>query len=365
MSRLMRLISQCCPFGLALLVFIVVHLFEKLASMEMLAAPLVTAVVPEVATAATESQWNTLLFWVMCLIFVGLVVLGKHLLDFIRQVKYNEPLLPVWVVQQQQQPLLAQRPRDGATRKLSVSEPPRLQQNAFDPAAKIAQLDFTSRCHSDQTGWSPGGCFPPQPFSSATDAATGGTAGFSQAELVRLASNERWIALPASYKRAAGEIYRLIRSAGHSTVSGWFTSVWWDVPESQQRRNLFHSATLCDMRIEEFLRAHGTPGLEWALTRDDMLESLFRQLSSAREFQLTGDAAAASRILAFSSSSGSVLPSWLQNEARRWSNQVHKQGLRVCGPKCATGHGTTDPKNNTRTRPFGTKSSGAAGSTEC
>ncbi|CAE8611368.1 unnamed protein product [Polarella glacialis] len=289
MSQLMRLISQCCPFGLALLVFITVHLFEKLASMEMLAAPLVTAVVPEVAAVATESQWNTVLFWVMCLIFVGLVVLGKHLLDFIRQVKHNEPLLPVWVVQQQQQqPFLAQRPRDGATRKLPVSEPPRLQQNAFDPAAKIAQLDFTSLCHSDQTGLAPGGCFPPHPFSSATDAAARRTVGFSQAELEKLASNERWIALPASYKRAAGEIYRLIRSAGHSTVRGWFTSVWWDVPESQQRRNMFHSATLCDMRIDEFLRAHGTPGLGWALTHDDMLECLFRHQrvsSSLKEMQ--------------------------------------------------------------------------------
>ncbi|CAE8621317.1 unnamed protein product [Polarella glacialis] len=360
----MRLMAQCFPFGLALLVFIALHLFEKLASMGMLTAPLATAAIPEVAAAATKSQWNTVLFWVMCLTFVGLVVLCKHLLVFIRQVKLNVPLLPVWV-DQQQQPFLAQHPRDGATRKLPVAEPARLQQNAFDPAAKIAQLDFTSRCHADQTGWTPGDCFPPQPLSSATDAATGRTAGFSQAELEKLASNERWIALPASYRRAAGEIYRLIRSAGHSTVRGWFTSVWCEVPESQQRGNLYHSATLCDMRIDEFLTAHGTTGLGWGLTHDDMLEGLFRQLSSAREFQLTGDAAAASRILAFSSANESVLPSWLQNETHRWSNQVHKQGLRVCGPKCSTGHGTTDPKGNTRTRPFRTKTSGAADSTEC
>ncbi|CAE8614727.1 unnamed protein product [Polarella glacialis] len=119
------------------------------------------------------------------------------------------------------------------------------------------------------------------------------------------------------------------------------------------------------MRINEYLTAHGTTGLGWALTHDDMLEGLFRQLSAAREFQLTGDAAAASRTLAFRSANESVLPSWLQTETRRWSNQVHRQGIRVCGPKCSTGQRTTCPKRNTRTRLFGMKISGAAGSTEC
>ncbi|CAE8594468.1 unnamed protein product [Polarella glacialis] len=364
MSQPMVLMVQCYPLGLALLGFTALHLYEKLTSVGMSAAPLCTSVGPGAAAAATGTQWNTVLFRVRCLTFVGLVVLSKHLLDFVRQVKHDEPLLPVWVVQQRQ-PFLAQHPRDRATRKLSVAEPPKLRQNSFDFAAGIAELDLTSRSPADQSGWTPAGYLPPHSFPTATEASTGRTAGFFQAELEKLASNERWIALPASYKRAASEIYQLIRSAGHATVRGWFARAWWNVPESQQRRDLYHSATLCDMRINEYLTARGTTGLGWALTRDDMLEGLFRQLSAAREFQLTGDAAAASRILAFRSANESVLPSWLQTETRRWSNQVRKHEIRVCGLKCSTGHGTTYPKRNTRTRPFGMKISGAAGSTEC
>ncbi|CAE8628990.1 unnamed protein product [Polarella glacialis] len=137
-----------------------------------------------------------------------------------------------------------------ATRKLSVAEPPKLQQDSFDFAAGTAQLDPTFCSPADQPGWTPGG-FLPTSSSAATDAATGRTAGFSQAELEKLASNERRIALPASYKRAAGEIYRLIRSAGRATVRGWFTSAWCDFPESQHRRDLYHSAA---SRRCEFVR---------------------------------------------------------------------------------------------------------------
>ncbi|CAE8743797.1 unnamed protein product [Polarella glacialis] len=201
MSQLMRLMAQCCQLGLALLVFIALHLFEKHTSMGMEAAPLLTSVGAGAAAAATKAQWDT-----------------------------------------------------------------RPQQDLLE----------------------------------------------------KLASNERWIALPASYKRAAGEIYHLMRSAGHATVRGWFA----------------------------------VPGLRWALTHDDMLEGLFRQLSAAREFQLTGDAAAASRILAFRSANESALPSWLQTEARRWSDQVRKQGLRG-----------TAPKENARAKPFEMKTSDAADGT--
>ncbi|CAE8705687.1 unnamed protein product [Polarella glacialis] len=156
-----------------------------------------------------------------------------------------------------------------------------------------------------------------------------------------------------------------MRSARHATVRGWLTSAWWNVPDSQHRRNLYHSAMLCDMRLDEYVTAHGAPGLGWALTHDAMLEGLFRQLSAAREFQLTGDAAAASKILAFRGANESALPSWLQTETRRCSNQIRMKELRVCGPKLPAGHGIPYFTGNTRARPFGMKNSGAAGSTQC
>eukprot|EP00442_Polarella_glacialis_P047256 CAMPEP_0115051446 /NCGR_PEP_ID=MMETSP0227-20121206/2350_1 /TAXON_ID=89957 /ORGANISM="Polarella glacialis, Strain CCMP 1383" /LENGTH=349 /DNA_ID=CAMNT_0002435425 /DNA_START=611 /DNA_END=1662 /DNA_ORIENTATION=+ len=314
-----------------------------------------TSVDAGAATAATTTQWDTVLFWVICSTFVGLVSMAsKHLLNVIRGVKYDESLLPVWVIQpSQQQPFLAQLQQDRGTRQLFASGPPGLQQNPSVFAAGPAQLDPTPRPFASQVEWSPLGYLPPQSFPTGMDTATRAP-GFSQAELERLASDERWIALPASYKRAAG-VYHLIRSAGHGTVRRWFAATWGDASESQQRRDLYHSATLCDMRIDEYLTTHGVAGLMWALTHDDMLEGLFRQLSAAREFQLTGDAAAASRILAFRNANGSVLPSWLQCEARRWSEQVHEQGRRLFGQRWSAGRRLPQPKENSKARASGMK----------
>ncbi|CAE8724591.1 unnamed protein product [Polarella glacialis] len=191
MSQLMRLMAQCCPLGLALLVFTGLHLFEKHTSMGMEASPLLTSVGTGAAAAATKAQWDTVLFWVMRSTFVGLLLRSKHLLDFIGKVKHDEPLLPVWVIQppQQQQPFLAQHQQDRGIRKLLVAESPELQQNASGFAVGPAQLDPTSRNFASQTEWPPVGYFPPQSSPTAMGAAAGRSPGFSQAELEKLASN--------------------------------------------------------------------------------------------------------------------------------------------------------------------------------
>ncbi|CAE8641212.1 unnamed protein product [Polarella glacialis] len=247
-----------------------------------------------------------------------------------------------------------------------TAEPFEPQQNWLTFAAGIPQLGPVSHNLAGTTGWSPGGLRLPQHvfFAPATviAAVAGSSPGFSQAELEKLASNERWTALPPSYRRAAGEIYKLIRSTGHATVREWFTIAWGDAPETPRRRDLYHSATVCDMQIDEYVAAHGPAGLGWALTHDDMLEGLFRQLSAAREFQLTGDAAATSRILAFSSANESILPPWLQNETRKWSSQVRKQKLRACGPKRHIGDGTSYPKGKAKAKPSVFETPGAANS---
>jgi len=163
MIQLGMLMVQCYPFGLALLVFAALRLYEKLTSMGMPAAPLCTSVDIGAATAATEAQWNTVLFWMRCLAFVGLVVLSKHLLDFVKRVNHDEPMLPVCVAKQQQ-PSLAQHSRDRATRKLFVAEPMKLQLDSFDSAAGTAQLDPTFCSPADQPGWTPGGVLSPTLF---------------------------------------------------------------------------------------------------------------------------------------------------------------------------------------------------------
>ncbi|CAE8692694.1 unnamed protein product, partial [Polarella glacialis] len=174
--------------------------------------------------------------------------------------------------------------------------------------------------------------FPPLPPSGSrgqAPVAPGGTNGFTEDELHKLATNEKWTGLPSSFKRAAGEIYQLMRSSGFGSVREWFQSSWLGAPDTQQKRDLFHTATLCDMRIAEYTQSQGANGLAWALSHDDMLEGMLRQLSAAKEYHLTGDSAQASRIIAFRTGNDSVLPSWLQSETREFSNAVHKQELRA------------------------------------
>ncbi|CAE8606484.1 unnamed protein product [Polarella glacialis] len=308
-GSLMVLVMQYYPLGLALLGFTAALLYEKLTSMGMMFVSVATALGSGVASAAIDAQWNTVFFWSVCLTFVGLLVLGKQLGDYVRGVKPDEPLLPSWLIQQQHQ-LFAQLPQDSSPPPLPPpyeppfesgyeeegADSPTLQQNLFAFASGTAPLGPVSNTFAGQTGWSPGGLqAPPQqpvswqsqpmwvqpgagvqpgppgsqpsgvapfpggtPFSPppsgalAAAAAAGASPGFSQEELEKLASNERWTALPSSYKRAAGEIYQLMRSAGHATVREWFASAWGSAPKTQQRRDLYHSATLCDMRIDEY-----------------------------------------------------------------------------------------------------------------
>ncbi|CAE8615561.1 unnamed protein product [Polarella glacialis] len=93
-GSLMLLVMQYYPLGLALLGFTAALLYEKLTSMGMMFVSVATALGSGVASAAIDAQWNTVLFWSVCLTFVGLLVLGKQLSDYVRGVKPDEPLLP-------------------------------------------------------------------------------------------------------------------------------------------------------------------------------------------------------------------------------------------------------------------------------
>eukprot|EP00974_Lingulodinium_polyedra_P053511 5141356-Lingulodinium_polyedra.AAC.1 len=72
------------------------------------------------------------------------------------------------------------------------------------------------------------------------------------------------------------------------------------------------------MRVEEF-QQQGPQALAWGLQHDDMLEGLLRQLASAREYKLTGDAQAAQRVLGFRAPGDSVVPGWLQGDSRTYA----------------------------------------------
>eukprot|EP00974_Lingulodinium_polyedra_P051962 4998169-Lingulodinium_polyedra.AAC.1 len=101
---------------------------------------------------------------------------------------------------------------------------------------------------------------------------------------------------------------------------------------------MWHSAVSADVRIEE-LRQQGAQALAWGLQHDDMLEGLLRQLAAAREFKLTGDSQAAARVGGFRVPGDSVVPKWLQGEARARSQALYKQQLRARAGK-GKGRGT-------------------------
>ena len=151
-------------------------------------------------------------------------------------------------------------------------------------------------------------------------------------EVAHMASGDRWAGLSRSMPRAAAEIYWMIRQEGHANVREWWQSVWGTSGATPQRSDMWHAACAIDLRIAEF-SAQGPQALAAALTSDDLLEGLLRQVATAREFSITRDAEAASRILGFRMPGDSIVPGWLRDDSRSHSMAVHKQDMRTKQPK--------------------------------
>jgi hypothetical protein len=378
----MLLLMEYYSLGLGLLGFTAHLAYVKLKSMGLAVATVAAAVTSGITSLAIDLEWGTVIMWGAMLTFVSLCAVGKLLRDYVNGAPVPEPPLPSWLIQQQQQQLFSQAQQQQQQETPLAAKPAPQVQFAFEEEAEAEEGDLPPMHHNlaafarnqpgfgpasntfgMQTGWPqgptsfhsqpmwvqpPGGtvpqtmsqmlssqpaqCFPPLPPSGSrgqAPVAPGGTNGFTEDELHKLATNEKWTGLPSSFKRAAGEIYQLMRSSGFGSVREWFQSSWLGAPDTQQKRDLFHTATLCDMRIAEYTQSQGANGLAWALSHDDMLEGMLRQLSAAKEYHLTGDSAQASRIIAFRTGNDSVLPSWLQSETREFPNAVHKQELRA------------------------------------
>ena len=147
-----------------------------------------------------------------------------------------------------------------------------------------------------------------------------------------MAGAGRGTGLRSDMRRAAPDIYWMIRQEGHANVREWWQSVWGQTPESQHRSSMWHSACAVDLRVEEMAK-DGPQALAANLESDDLVEGLLRQLASAREFALTHDSAAASRILGFRMPGESITPQWLLDDANQHSQSMHKQTLRTRKPE--------------------------------
>lgn len=134
----------------------------------------------------------------------------------------------------------------------------------------------------------PGQWQPPMPFAPGPSGAQWGAllAGLSQEELQHMTTSDQWTGIGSSVRRAAPEIYWAIRQAGHANVREWWQAVWGSGPPTQQRMDLWHTATTLDLRVKVF-SDRGPQALAWGLLHDDLLEGLLRQLAAAKEYHLT------------------------------------------------------------------------------
>ncbi len=157
---------------------------------------------------------------------------------------------------------------------------------------------------------------------------SGQQAALSPPALAFLASGGRSGGIPTDMKRAAPEIYMLMRQSC-ANCREWYQWTFSGAPGSPHQTDLWHAACTVDTRIEELLRCYGQQGLAWGLYADDILEGLLRQLASAREYKLHGDTEAAKSILALRRPGDIVVPAWLADESRAHSTAMYKQQLRV------------------------------------
>ena len=172
---------------------------------------------------------------------------------------------------------------------------------------------------------------PPPGLTGARSAASA-SPGISADELAFMCQEGRWIGLGSSLKRAAADIYLQMRSSGNANIREWFQNTWRNQDETQQVRDLWHTATLMDMRIQELIKSGGPPALQWGLMHDDMLEGGLRQLAAASEYKRTHDSALAQHMVGFRTPGDSVAPSWLLEEGRAYSTSLYKQNLRTRAP---------------------------------
>jgi hypothetical protein len=128
-------------------------------------------------------------------------------------------------------------------------------------------------------------------------------------------------ALPPDLNRAAGEIYVTIRSSGASTMRDYvdrmFTSA--DARASQKFQELFAGATMVDFEVS---RAKSETDKLKILNTSDALEIYMRQLAAYVHMRRTGDAEAASHMLAVRAPGADtdIAPGWLVQ-----SSSVHSK----------------------------------------
>ena len=136
-----------------------------------------------------------------------------------------------------------------------------------------------------------------------------------------------------------------MRSRGNANIREWFQNTWRNQEETQQVRDLWHTATMMDMRIQE-LTTHGPTGLQWGLMHDDILEGGLRQSAAAAEYKRTHDSALAHHMVGVRTPGDSVAPQWVLDEGRAYSSSMYRQNLRTrrgggggagCGAGAETG----------------------------
>lgn len=170
----------------------------------------------------------------------------------------------------------------------------------------------------------PGGFGLPVPGGMALDSLA------ASSSMIGAAQNQHSTALPAEFRRAAGEIYTCIRREGVPSVRAWLKDNYTGFRGvgATQWADLWSMAIQVDMAVGQCRTDGEVMNL---LLSDDRLEVALRHLGAQSYETRTGDKTGAAQMRAFATPGAArdVVPSWMVAEATSFSKAEFQRTDRV------------------------------------
>ena len=166
--------------------------------------------------------------------------------------------------------------------------------------------------------------------------------GATNAGLTASSGVDAWAhGLPPDFRRAAGEIYRNIRSAGSTSVRNWLQSQHTGSKTTDTWQHLWSVATAIDFALGGIT---SDQELYQRLNTDDQLELHLRHLSAHVYEQRTRDYVGGARLRAVAApgSAVDIAPNWMIGEATMHSKMEHQRDERVAAELRRRGKGQPD-----------------------
>ena len=202
--------------------------------------------------------------------------------------------------------------------------------DSWDPRLKALLVSHGYREGSPQSSMDPDPAALLRNLELLGGAAVGGLGGAPAAtsEMAALAEARLSDHLPKDLKRAGPEIYKSLMESATSARE-YLMQHYEGSKKSPQWIDLWSTATSIDLLLAQ---SAGLPGgRDLALQTSDTLEVALRRLASYFHAHRTGDAVAATRMLASKppGATGDIAPEWLVSEAGTYAQSEFKRQNRV------------------------------------